>query len=180
MAAIVEFTKFDRNAVDEGVSVVKLFNLATQPGTVFIQIEGTNPFQIGDTVTYVKGDIVFSGKVRSIFVRMNSLMVDHPNFDQFNGITGGVVYSGIVDTSKASASSENQIFESAATILHGSEAGDSIETPGGTVISSEESLTDQPLGSVKEVSSTRTLLTILGIVAGLAILTSIFNKSKKK
>jgi hypothetical protein len=179
MAAIVEFTKFDRNAVDEGVGVVKLFNLATQPGTVFIQIDGTNPFQIGDTITYAKGDIVFSGKVRSIFVRMNSLMVDHPNFDQFNGITGGVVYSGIIDTSKVSASSENQVFESAATILHGSEAGDSIETPDGTVISSESEPSIQPNIAVNGINTTKTLITIFGVITGLYLLSYIF-KSKRK
>jgi hypothetical protein len=181
MAAIVEFTSFDRNAVGSAFKVGAILQLATFPNALVLALVDPldGSLQVGDTFMYENGSLKFSATIKRIVGK--SIQIDYPeNWQQYVNVRGGVIYPAISESEKKSASSENQVFESAATILHGSEAGDSIETPGGTGISSEESLTDQPLGPVKEISSTRTLLTILGIVAGLAILTSIFNKSKKK
>jgi hypothetical protein len=180
MAAIVEFTSFDRNAVNTSYKVDSIRQLSVFPNVLVLLLidRPIGAFQVGDKITYENGSLKFSAVVKRIVAK--SIHIDYPeNWKEYINVRGGVIYPTIAESGKKSATSENQVFESAATILHGSETGDSIETPGGTVISSEESLTDQPIGAVKEVSSTRTLLTVLGVVAVLAILTSIF-KSKKK
>ena len=185
MAAIVEFTKFDRDAVTESYNVNRLFNMSQTPGTIFIQLSGSNPgFAIGDEVTYVKDNLSFSGKIWYIYRSPDgshfNLYVKHPDWEKYQGVTGGTVYPGIVDAGKKSTTSENQVFESAATKLHDIQNEESIETPSGTSISTEDQLSDQPIDEIEAANTTRTLLIVLGIVAGILILTNVLKTKKSE
>ena len=173
MAAIMEFTRFS-DAVSGGTTsaVRHLFTMTVRPKTIFISIAGANiGYRVGETITYINGNIRFSGKITYIFNSRPTqaghpyfnLYITHPNPQSISGTKGGTVYPGIVQSAPVAIPSyaapsadlvQDYIvklpigipkpFVSASTILEDAANSEVLQTPNGEVIAPEAAVAPTP------------------------------------
>ena len=115
MALILEGTDWN-NAVSKERQANKLVYTTSHKGSILINMAGKNPeYRVGDEVTYMNGDVRFTGKVWYIYQGSSqyNLYIKHPNPVPLNGLKGGVVGpKGMAAPTPAAAP-----YESASTLL---------------------------------------------------------------
>lgn len=190
------------DAVEVDYPVVKLHNNSAVPGTIQIQIDGQyKGYAVGDVVTYKKGAESLTGSIWYILQGAISstwpngyylLYVKHPDWQKFNGYTGGVVSPGNAVPSAIEVPQitvdktiplQSQVpIVSAATLLEEQRANDVIIKEDGTKVGSGEITTTKDLQTpIKEATElpfglTKQKAIIFGAIgiAGLIILRKLF------